>query len=131
MNEICALFTLCVFIMIYCLGSCAPFISPVEKKQLVESEIEKPVFLSDRHQKFDMVCSSCHQETPPSKLVSTDVCIGCHAAYSPSDRPPLTDYSDPHNSHATFSDCSECHNAHKPSRDFCSTCHGDLGFNIP
>jgi len=131
MNKLYFLFALCVFIMLYLLSSCTSAMISMEKPPAKEYEGEKPMFLVDRHQAFGMECGSCHHEDPPSKLVSTDVCVGCHSEYTPSERPPVTDFMNPHNSHATFSDCSECHNAHKPSVDFCSTCHGNMGFDIP
>ena len=131
MNKIYVYFALFIFIILYCLNSCTPATRPVKKTPVIESGTEKPIFLGNRHLMQGMECGSCHKEDTPSNSVSTGVCVGCHSDYSPSDRPPVTNYKDPHNSHASFSDCNECHNAHKPSKDFCSTCHGNLGFNTP
>jgi hypothetical protein len=131
MNKIFLLFVSCVFIILCSMSSCTPAKGPVKKSPTIETGIEKPMFLGDRHQASGIECGSCHKEDPPSNSVSTDVCISCHNEYSPSDKPASSDYMDPHNSHVTFSDCSECHNAHKTSKEFCSTCHGDMGFDIP
>ena len=131
MNRKCFVFGSCVFIILYFLSACVPSTSPGKIPQTAEPGIEKPMLLGDRHQVAGVECASCHKEDPPSNSVPMDVCVSCHDEYSPSDRPPSNDYMDPHNSHVTFSDCSECHHAHKPSRDFCATCHGDMGFVIP
>ena len=131
MYKVFGLFLLCGVIMACCLVSCTPVARPIAEPQAVETVVEKPLLLGDRHNAADIQCGSCHQEDPPAKVVTTDVCLGCHEDYSPSNKAGVTDYLDPHNSHMIFSDCGECHNVHKPSQDQCSRCHGDLGFNIP
>ena len=131
MYKIFGLCLLCGVIMPYCLSSCAPAARPMKEPKAVETAVEKPLLLGDRHKAVGMECGSCHQEDPSAKGVATDVCLGCHEDYSSSKRAGVSDYLDPHNSHVTFSDCGECHHVHKPSRDQCSSCHYDLGFNIP
>jgi len=131
MKKICVLFVLCGVILLYCLSSCAPVTKPMKETPAIEPAVKKPLFLGDRHKAADVECGSCHQENPPAKTVTTNVCLGCHEEYSPSNKTGVTDYMDPHNSHMTYSDCGECHHAHKPSQEKCSSCHHDLGFNIP
>jgi hypothetical protein len=131
MNKICVLFVLCGVIIPYSLSSCAPMTRPMKEPPSVETAVEKPLLLGDRHKAAEIACGSCHQEGPPAKVVTTNVCLGCHEDYSPSNKAGMTDYMDPHNSHITYSDCGECHNVHKPSQDQCSSCHYDLGFHIP
>ena len=131
MKKICVLFALCGIVVLYCLSSCAPVTKPIKKPPETETAVEKPLFLADKHNAAGVECGSCHQEDPPAKTVTTDVCLGCHEEYSPSNKTALADYMDPHNSHMTYSDCGACHHAHKASREQCASCHGDLGFNIP
>ena len=131
MKKICVLFPLCGIVVLYCLSSCAPVTKPIKKPPETETAVEKPLFLADKHNVAGVECGSCHQEDPPAKTVTTDVCLGCHEEYSPSNKTALADYMDPHNSHMAYSDCGACHHAHKASREQCASCHGDLGFNIP
>jgi hypothetical protein len=131
MNKICALFTLCGLIVFFCLSSCTPVAETVKESPAVETAVEKPLFLGDKHVAANLKCGSCHQENPPEKTVATEVCLSCHAEYADSSKTETTDLMDPHNSHMTYSDCGACHNAHKASREQCSNCHGDMGFNIP
>lgn len=131
MKKICLLFALGGVIGLYCLSSCTSVSGPAIEPPAVEPSVEKPMFLGDKHMAANVECGSCHQEDPPAKTVSTAVCLGCHEEYSPSNKTETTDLMDPHNSHMTYSDCDACHNAHKASREQCSNCHGDMGFNIP
>ena len=131
MKEICVLFVFCGVIILCCLSSCTPVSGPMIEPPAIEPAVEKPLFLGDKHKAAGVECGSCHQEDPPAKTVTTDVCLGCHEEHSPSNKAGATDLMDPHNSHMTYSDCGACHNAHKASREQCSSCHGDLGFDIP
>lgn len=131
MYKICGVFLLCGVITACCLISCTPVAGPVAEPQAVETTVGKPLLLGDRHKAADVECGSCHQENPPAKVVTTDVCLGCHEDYSPSNKGEMSDLLDPHNSHMIFSDCGACHSVHKPSFDQCSSCHNDLDFNIP
>jgi hypothetical protein len=123
-------YALCIIILC-CLNSCTPVAESIKETPIAETKVEKPLFLGDKHVAANLECGSCHQEDPPAETVATAVCLGCHEDYSPSDKTEITDVMDPHNSHMTFSNCSACHNAHKASREQCSNCHGDMGFNIP
>jgi hypothetical protein len=131
MKKVCVLNALCGVIILYCLSSCTSVSKPMIEPPEAETAVEKPLFLADKHVAANVGCESCHQEDPPAKTVTTDVCLGCHEDYSPSNKTDAADYMDPHNSHMTYSDCGACHNAHKASREQCASCHGDLGFNIP
>ena len=131
MKVICALFALCGVVIFCCLSSCTPVAESMKEPPTAETAVEKPSFLGDKHNAAGIECGSCHQEDPPSERVATEICLGCHEEYSPSNRAETTNFMDPHNSHMTYSDCGACHNAHKASREQCSNCHGDMGFNIP
>ena len=131
MKRMCALVALCGLIILCCLSSCTPVTESMKEPPAKEAVMEKPLFLGDKHTAANVECGSCHQENPPAETVSTDVCLVCHEEYSPSNKAETSDLRDPHNSHMTYSDCGTCHNAHKASREHCSSCHGDLGFNIP
>ena len=131
MKGICILVFLFGLIILCSLNSCTPVTESIKEPPAAETAVEKPMFLGDKHVAANVECGSCHQEDPPAETVATDVCLGCHEEYSPSNKTETTDLMDPHNSHMTYSDCDACHNAHKASREQCSNCHGDMGFNIP
>jgi len=79
----------------------------------------KEVLLADKHKTAGLECSSCHEETPPAKETPTAMCLTCHADY----RDVAASYIDPHNAHMEFTNCSDCHHAHKKSENQCLQCH--------
>jgi len=79
----------------------------------------KEAFLADKHKTAGFECSSCHKETPPAIETPTAVCLTCHADY----RDVAASYIDPHNAHMEFTNCSDCHHAHKKSESQCLQCH--------
>jgi fumarate reductase flavoprotein subunit len=84
----------------------------------------EPPFLADKHKDAGLNCESCHQENPPSKLVPTSVCLGCHGGdYAKLIERTKKMAQNPHASHLGNANCEYCHHAHKPSENYCAKCH--------
>jgi hypothetical protein len=87
-------------------------------------------FLVEKHKKIGVECQGCHQENPPSKSVMTPVCLGCHGDYTKIASQTEKVDPNPHASHEGNLPCNVCHNAHKPSKNHCATCH-NFTFKVP
>jgi fumarate reductase flavoprotein subunit len=91
----------------------------------------EPPFLADKHKDAGLTCKSCHQENPPSKLVPTSVCLGCHGGdYAKLAERTQKMAQNPHASHLGNANCESCHHAHKPSENYCAKCHS-FGSTLP
>lgn len=77
------------------------------------------LFLADTHKTSGVECSDCHDETPPANDVSTAKCMTCHEDY----RDVALSSIDPHNAHIEFTNCGDCHHAHRESENQCMSCH--------
>lgn len=101
----------------------------VEKKEAKEAAAEKPTpaeeapevskLLGDTHKEAGITCKNCHEKMPPKDEIESTVCLTCHDNYKELTASNL----DPHNSHVTYSRCTECHHMHKPSEVQCLACH--------
>ena len=102
----------------------------VEKKEAPpEKAVEKPTkaeetpvtkkLLGDIHKEAGIQCKNCHEKMPPKDDIPSSVCLGCHGNYKELTASNL----DPHNAHATYSRCIDCHHSHKPSKVQCLACH--------
>jgi len=81
-------------------------------------------FLADKHKNAGIDCESCHKESPPSKPVPMQVCLGCHGGdYAKLAEQTKKVAPNPHDSHLGNAPCEFCHHAHKPSEYYCATCH--------
>ena len=88
-------------------------------------------FLADKHKDAGVNCESCHEENPPSKLVPTSVCLGCHGGdYAKLAERTKKMAQNPHASHLGNANCEYCHHAHRPSENYCAKCHR-FGFKLP
>jgi hypothetical protein len=97
---------------------------PVSSSQAQTAAIvTEASLLGDKHQANGMSCSGCHKETPPSSDVPTSICLDCHEDYQ---KITASDIN-PHNSHMTYTHCTDCHHAHRPSKNQCLNCHS---FNL-
>ncbi len=83
--------------------------------------------LADKHKAAGVACSDCHAENPPAVAVTTDTCLKCHEDY----KDQSNSYIDPHNAHITYSDCSDCHHAHKAGEMICQGCHHSFNIQAP
>jgi hypothetical protein len=101
--------------------------TPVSPSQEKAVEVQKPPvaasFLADKHKDAGVNCADCHKETPPSVETPTTTCLTCHEDY----KEKAASAIDPHNAHVTFSNCGDCHHAHRVSENQCNSCHG---FNL-
>ena len=86
--------------------------------------------LADRHQARGTNCSGCHKENPPKEAVLQDMCLKCHGTYEKIAKRTDAASPNPHASHMGAVECKLCHHAHKPSVNYCASCH-DFDFNVP
>ncbi|MGZ3512522.1 MAG: cytochrome c3 family protein [Thermodesulfobacteriota bacterium] len=89
-----------------------------------------PSFLSDKHKVAGISCEGCHKEDPPKDQVPTPVCYGCHGDQAKLANRTQKVIPNPHESHLGEVKCELCHHAHKPSKNYCSTCH-EFNFEVP
>jgi hypothetical protein len=87
-------------------------------------------FLGEKHKKTGIECQGCHQENTPGKPVLPSACLACHGDYTKIAAQTEKVDPNPHASHEGNLACGVCHNAHKPSKDHCATCH-NFGFKVP
>lgn len=83
--------------------------------------------LGDTHKAKGLQCADCHNENPPKKKVSNEICLTCHG-----DQGKLADktnkvipnpHASPHLDPGAPPACDECHHIHKPSKTSCIQCH--------
>ena len=86
--------------------------------------------LEERHKDAGITCDACHQETPPGKEVPMEVCAGCHGDYAKLAEETGKVEPNPHDSHEGPVPCEKCHHNHRPSENYCASCH-NFGFKVP
>ena len=87
--------------------------------------------LLQKHLGNGLNCASCHKESPPAAPVKMEQCFTCHGNYD--ELADKTDGKGSHNPHASHNGdlpCESCHHMHKPSVNFCASCH-QFEFNVP
>jgi len=89
-----------------------------------------PTFLSDKHKVAGIGCGDCHNGNPPKELAPTEVCTKCHGDQAKLANRTQKVIPNPHESHLGEVKCELCHHAHKPSENYCSTCH-EFNFKVP
>jgi len=94
---------------------------PVSSGQAAQTAaiVAEASLLADKHQANGMACNDCHKETLPSIDVPTSVCLNCHADH----QEVAASYINPHNAHMKYTNCGDCHHAHRPSENQCLNCH--------
>lgn len=83
------------------------------------------------HKKFGFDCATCHgdmKSEKDAKPLTNEQCLSCHGSYAKvSKRTGFLDKdgTNPHNGfhHADKLDCIDCHREHRPSRNYCASCH--------
>jgi len=90
----------------------------------------EPAFLSDKHKVAGIPCEGCHKENPPKEQVPTPVCNGCHGNQEKITEKTKKIMPNPHESHLGEVKCELCHHGHKPSENYCGTCH-EFNFKVP
>lgn len=89
------------------------------------------LFLGDKHKSTGMNCDKCHKENPPAKPVPMAVCFECHGDYAKLvEQTKEVKPHNPHESHLGDLECEACHHMHKPSVNYCASCH-NFGFKVP
>ncbi len=86
--------------------------------------------LEEKHKKAGLNCDACHKENPPANSVPVEACLGCHGDYSKLAEQTGKAKPNPHDSHEGPIACEKCHHNHKPSENYCASCH-NFGFRVP
>jgi hypothetical protein len=91
-------------------------------------------FLADKHQKANVNCQGCHEESPPAKLAPTAACMKCHGdmakLISKTSKRVPNPHASPHEPPAETK-CESCHHVHKKSENSCVQCHEEFVFRVP
>lgn len=80
-------------------------------------------YLAGKHMKQGFDCESCHNNLPKTKAVKTDQCLSCHESYEKLAERTKGMERNPHAGHFLDLKCTQCHHGHKPSENYCDTCH--------
>jgi hypothetical protein len=86
--------------------------------------------LEEKHKNAGLACEACHKESPPANQVPMEACQGCHGDYSKLAEQTGKKKPNPHDSHEGPIACEKCHHNHKPSANYCASCH-NFGFRVP
>jgi Cytochrome c3 len=90
--------------------------------------------LAEKHKKSNVNCQSCHEESPPAKLVPTAACMKCHGdmekLISKTSKLAPNPHVSPHEPPAETK-CENCHRVHKKSENYCIKCHEEFVFRVP
>jgi hypothetical protein len=86
--------------------------------------------LEEKHKNGGLSCDACHKESPPANKVATEACQGCHGDSSKLAEQTKQKKPNPHDSHEGPIACEKCHHNHKPSENYCASCH-NFGFRVP
>ena len=89
-----------------------------------------PLFLADKHKITGVACGGCHKENPPKNKVPTVICNECHGDQAKLANRTQKVIPNPHESHLGEVECELCHHAHKPSEDYCGSCH-EFSYKVP
>ncbi len=88
-------------------------------------------FLADRHVARGQQCAACHGQNAPSAALPLDAdkhqtCVKCHGFYdavAKKTQPADPEEMNPHSQHDGNLPCTECHQGHKASVNYCAQCH--------
>ena len=94
------------------------------------SGVAQAPLLEEKHKKAGLTCDACHKENLPANRVSTEACLRCHGDYSKLAEQTGKAKPNPHDSHEGPIACEKCHHNHKPSENYCASCH-NFGFRVP
>jgi Cytochrome c3 len=86
------------------------------------------------HRTTGVTCAQCHQEKPPARSPSSNVCLTCHgdqqALAKKTEGASPNPHAAPHATPGETQVCTECHHVHRPSEVTCTSCHRDFFFNV-
>jgi len=87
--------------------------------------------LLQKHLGLGLNCAACHKENPPAAAVKMEQCFTCHGNYDKlADKTDGKGSHNPHASHNGDLPCESCHHVHKPSVNYCGSCH-QFDFKVP
>jgi len=89
-----------------------------------------PSLLADKHNTAGIACEDCHKENSPKDQVPTAICIKCHGDQAKIAERTREIIPNPHDSHLGNLKCEFCHHIHKPSENYCMSCH-DFDYKVP
>ncbi len=75
-------------------------------------------------------CAACHKGGKPENLPEQATCKNCHKDYV-AKTPDKGELVNPHKNHLGEPDCWVCHTMHKPSVNFCASCHPAMVYKVP
>ncbi len=89
--------------------------------------------LDQTHAKAGIKCASCHGKAETREAVTMMKCVKCHNTKKLAAKTKNVMPTNPHkNRHFdTETTCSNCHNVHEPSVNYCGSCHLRFDFVIP
>lgn len=106
----------------------APSKSDMNTMKEVFASWSSSQYTDNRHAKGGIVCAGCHGKDLPraDETVENPRCLECHGSVEilakktePKDFPDRN----PHKSHLGEINCTVCHRAHSPSKNYCLECH--------
>jgi fumarate reductase flavoprotein subunit len=86
--------------------------------------------LGEKHRTVAVPCTGCHTETPPKAPPQGATCLGCHGGHDKVAARTGKLEPNPHASHLGRIGCDKCHHVHKPSENYCGSCH-DIDLTVP
>lgn len=75
-------------------------------------------------------CAACHKGGKTTNLPDQATCKSCHKGYVEK-TPAKGELANPHKNHLGEPDCWVCHTIHKPSVNFCASCHPAMVYSVP
>lgn len=93
----------------------------------------KAVLLDQTHAAAGVKCSSCHGKAETREPVTMLKCVKCHNTTKLAKKTANVKPTNPHkNRHFdTETTCSNCHNVHEKSQNYCEGCHARFNFVVP
>lgn len=89
-----------------------------------ETALRAKLPLSHRHALAGVTCADCHGKGRPEAKAKPEACVRCHEMDALIARTAQAKDHNPHaDQHGYAANCNLCHHQHKPSKNYCLTCH--------
>jgi ribosomal protein L37AE/L43A len=95
--------------------------------------LAKDTLLDQTHFAAGVKCASCHGKAETREPVTMLKCVKCHNTTKLAAKTENVKPTNPHkNRHFdTETNCSNCHNVHQKSENYCVGCHPRFDFVVP
>ena len=95
--------------------------------------LAKDTLLDQTHFAAGVKCASCHGKAETREAVTMLKCVKCHNTTKLAKKTADVKPTNPHkNRHFdTETTCSNCHNVHEKSQNYCEGCHARFNFVVP